>query len=154
MSADSWIGWKATQLVAIVEALRDDYQAGTMQSVAEVVHAELFGDLLDMSVELYDKRFIGPAAVVAGAVLEEHVRKLATKQGIILVEPNGRAKSVDRLGVELRGAGVLSEVERKALAAWYSQRTEAAHGRFSSLVDTEVERMIDAVRDFVARHPA
>ena len=63
MSAGGWIGWKATQLVAIVEALRDDYQDGVMQSVAELVHADLFGDLLDMAVELHHKQFVGPAVV-------------------------------------------------------------------------------------------
>jgi hypothetical protein len=63
--------WKAEQLVAIVEALRDDYREGAMQTVEELVHADLFGDFLDLAVELSTKGFLGPAAVVAGSVLED-----------------------------------------------------------------------------------
>lgn len=37
-----WIGWRAGRLIAIVRALREDYDVGAMQSVAELVHADLF----------------------------------------------------------------------------------------------------------------
>lgn len=154
MEADGWTGFKATEVVAIVRALRDDYADGAMRTVEELVHADLFGDLLDMAVELHAKRFLGPAAVVAGSVLEEHLRKLALKHGVNTLDHNDRSKSVDRLGVELRDAAVVSEVQRKTVVAWYAQRSEAAHGRFDQLVDGEVERMIDGVRDFVSRQTA
>jgi hypothetical protein len=154
LDAEGWVGWRAGQLIAIVEALRDDYAAGAMATVAELIHADLFGDLMDMAGELIEKRFIGPAAVVAGSVLEEHLRKLSTKYSIGLVDAKGRPKTVELLGVELRTAGAFSKVQRKGIQAWYAQRTEAAHGRFDVLIESEVERMIDSIRDFVARHAA
>lgn len=149
-----WNGAKARELVAIVRALRDDYAEGAMQSVEELVHADLFGDFIDMAMELHDKRFIGPAAVVAGSVLEEHLRKLAAKHQLDVSDDRGRPKSVDALSIELRNARAFSELQRKSVTTWYAQRNEAAHGRFDGLVAAEVERMIDGVRDFVGRYPA
>ncbi|HEX7290957.1 MAG TPA: hypothetical protein VF250_07505 [Conexibacter sp.] len=148
------IGWRAEHLCAIVDALRADYRAGALVEVQELVHADLFSDFIEMALELSEKGFVGPAAVVAGSVLEEHLRKLAGKHGVDLIEANGRAKSVEVLGVDLRKAQAITEVQRKSVTAWYAQRTEAAHGRADALTPSEVERMIDGVRDFVARHPA
>ncbi len=146
--------WKAEQLTAIVHALRDDYRFGGMASVEAIVHADLFDDFLDMANELLAKGFIGPAVVLAGTVLEEQLRKLARKHEVDITDERGRAKSVEVLGVDLRKAEVVTEVQRKSVTAWYAQRTEGAHGRPENLNDGEVERMIDGVRDFVARYPA
>jgi hypothetical protein len=40
-AADSWL---ADQLVAIVQALEEDYLSGGLAAVAEMVHADLFDD--------------------------------------------------------------------------------------------------------------
>lgn len=152
--ASSGDQWRAEQLAAIVHALRDDYALGGLASVEEIVHADLFDDFLDMAGELLAKGFIGPAAVLAGTVLEEHLRKLARKHQIDVADEKMRAKSMESLGVDLRKADVITEVQRKSVTAWYAQRTEGAHGRPENLEEGEVERMIDGVRDFVARYPA
>ena len=107
-----------------------------------------------MSGELLTKGFVGPAAALAGSVLEEHLSKLARKHGVAMIGDKGRPKSVEVLGVDLRKAEVITEVQRKSVTAWYAQRTEGAHGRAENLIDAEVERMIDGIRDFVARYPA
>jgi len=92
--------------------------------------------------------------VLAGSVLEEHLRKLASRAEVDILDAKSKPKSVEALGVELRKAEIFAEVQRKTLSAWYSQRNEAAHGRSDTLVDVEVERMIDGLRSFIARFPA
>jgi hypothetical protein len=47
-----------------------------------------------------------------------------------------------------------AEVQRKTVIAWYAFRNEAAHGRFEALVQSDIDRMVDGIRDFVARYPA
>jgi hypothetical protein len=141
-------------LAAILEALRDDYKSGGMQTVTELVHAALFDDFLDMAAELNEKGFHGPAAVLAGCVLEEHLRKLAEKAAIPLRDERDRPKSVETLGTELVKQSVISEPRRKIISGWYGQRTEGAHGRFTNVVPEEVPRTIEGIRDFVATYPA
>ena len=154
LEQDSWLGWKAHELVAIVTALRDDYRAGAIHSVADLLHADMFEDLLDMARELFTKGFLGPAAVLAGSVLEEHLRKLAIKHRISVRDEKDRVRSVEVLSIDLRKAGALTDIQRKSIVAWYAQRNEAAHGRFESLAGSEVGYMINGVRDFIAHHPA
>ena len=142
------------QLMGVVEALLDDYEQDAMQSVLELAHADLFDDFLGMSAELSEKGFLGPAAVVAGSVLEEHVRKLATKHGVDLLDDRGRARGVEDLSVDLRKKEVFTEAQRKILTGWYGVRSDAAHGHFDKLDARDIERMIDSVRDIVVRFPA
>jgi hypothetical protein len=150
-AAPSWI---ASQLGAIVSALADDYEHGGLLTVAELVHADVFDDFLELAGELLDKGYVAPAAVVAGSVLEEHLRKLADKREVARVDDRGRPKSVETLSVELRNADEFTELQRKSVQAWYAQRTAGAHGEGDRLIAADVERMIDGIRDFVARHPA
>ncbi len=147
-------GWKVEQYVAVVQALQDDYHAGALTAVEELVHADLFDDFLGMADELLSKGFVGPAAVLAGTVLEEQLRKLAARHGIDTMGNKGRVKSVDGLSAEIRKAGLLTDLQRKNVLAWYAQRNAGAHGNSDDLVDHDVERMIDGIRDFVARYSA
>src|SRR5215217_4070423 len=78
-------------------------------------------DFLAMASELDTKGFHAPAAVLAGSVLDEHLRKLADKSKIDVPTANGRPKSVDALGIELVKAGAITEARRKILAGWYGQ---------------------------------
>jgi hypothetical protein len=152
--ANAGARWKVEQYVAVVQALRDDYQAGALTAVEELVHADLFDDFLGMAGELLSKGFVGPSAVLAGTVLEEHLRRLAKKHDVATIDDKGRPRSVEVLGVDLRKAEVITEVQRRGVVAWYAQRSEGAHGRSENLDAAEVERMIDGIRDFVARYPA
>jgi hypothetical protein len=151
MEADP--GW-VTELATVLTALRDDYRDGVMRPFTELVHAAVFDDFLEMATELDGKQFHAPAAVLAGSVLEEHLRKLADEAGIAVHDDRGRAKSVEALGVGLVKSGTISEPRRKIIAGWYGQRTEGAHGHFDKVVAAEVPRMIEGIRDFIVEHPA
>jgi len=69
-------------LAATLRALRADYVDGYMQSIVELIHAEVFADFLEMADHLVGQGYKDPAAVLAGSVLEEHLRKLCIKNGI------------------------------------------------------------------------
>jgi hypothetical protein len=68
--------WRAVQMLGLLTALRDDYAAGNMATVQELIHSDLFSDFLEMADELQGKGYKDPAAVLTGSVLEEHLRKL------------------------------------------------------------------------------
>src|SRR5437870_3700486 len=62
--------------IAILKVLRTAYSEGFMQSVIEVIHADLFADFLEMADHLVTQGYKDASAVLAGGVLEEHLRKL------------------------------------------------------------------------------
>lgn len=70
--------------LAVATALRDDYAAGFLTTVERLIHADVFGDFLEMASELHRAKYKDAAAVIAGSVLEEHLRKLAAVHGCLL----------------------------------------------------------------------
>lgn len=147
-------GTAVVDLAGILSALGSDYELGYIQTVEELVHGTIFDDFLEMSTELHDKKFKDAAAVVAGSTLEEHIKKMAEKNSISVVDAKGKPKKFDTLSIALVKAGVFGEPQRKILAGWYGQRTAAAHGKYSEVINDEVKRMIDGIRDFMVRYPA
>jgi hypothetical protein len=128
-------------------------QAGYVRSLEGRVREGVFDDLLDMASHICSTLHPAPAVVLAGSVLEEHVRKLAAKRGVDLLTDKGKPVAFEQLGHALVKADEISESQRKVLMGYYAQRTEAAHGRFENVIADDVPRIIDGIRDFLVRHP-
>jgi len=147
-------GYVAGQLAGIVRALRDDFAAGYMRTVEELVHADLFADFLEMADELLDKGYKDPAAVLAGSVLEEHLRKLAVRSSLDIETSDGKHKKTDTINADLAKVPVYNKTEQKAVTAWLGLRNDAAHGDYGKYDKGHVEALIRDVRAFMMRHPA
>lgn len=138
----------------MLRALRSDYASGYMQSVVELVHADIFADFLDMASYLLEQGYKDPAAVVTGSVLEAHLRKLCVKLGVLAVKADGTPKKADALNAELTAAGAYSKLDHKNVTAWLDLRNKAAHGHYGEYTQEQVALMLQGVRDFASRHPA
>lgn len=145
---------RVPRYVGILTALRSDVASGWIESVAEIVRAETFADAVEQAVELNNKGFKDPAAVIAGTALESHLRLLAAKHGVAATYPAGGSKKADFLNAELVKAHVYTNVQQKAVTAWLGIRNAAAHGEYSTYETSQVAQMIEAVRDFISRFPA
>jgi hypothetical protein len=151
-----------TKVSAILDALRRDYEQGQVKTLEQLVHAGLFGDLLKQGDALREAGYLLPAAVIAGAALEEHIRLMAIATGsIALEEPDRRGRLRPREASALREdlyakAHAMTAPERTQVQAWMDLRNEAAHNlpTFQTRTDGDVERMISGVREFIVRHPA
>jgi hypothetical protein len=141
-------------LRGILLALRNDYQAGYLQSVTDLIHADIFADFLDMADYLLQQGYKDPAAVIAGSVLEEHLRKLCGKYYIAVLKGDVTPKTADTLNAELTGAGAYSKLDQKSVTAWLDLRNKAAHGKYNEYTKEQVTLMLQAVRDFASRNPA
>jgi hypothetical protein len=141
-------------LLGVATALRSDMAAGRTQSAVELIHADLFGDFLDMSDHLLEEGFKDPAAVLAGSVLEGHLRQVAVKHGVATNDAKGRPKKADLLNGELVTAGTNGKGDQKNLTAWLHLRNSAAHGKYAGYTKEQVALMSQSVRDFMTRIPA
>jgi hypothetical protein len=148
------MGLALSPLRGILKALRADYEAGRLESLIELVHADIFSDFLDMAAYLLEQGYKDPAAVITGSVLEEHLRKLCNKHGISAVKPDGSPKKTDTLNAELAGADVYSKLDQKSVTAWLDLRNKGAHGKYSEYTKEQVELMLQGVRDFASRYSA
>lgn len=78
-------------LRGILAALREAYEKGYMTTLEELLHVGLFSDFLSMAQHLLDEGCKDPAAILVGGVLEEHLRKLATKHSVKIDDKRGTA---------------------------------------------------------------
>ena len=145
------IGLAIDPLVGILRALRSDYESGRLQSVQELIHADVFADFLEMAEYLLQQGYKDPAAVILGSTLEEHLRKMCSKHGIDTKLPSGVPKKADALNNDLAAAVVYSKLDQKSITAWLDLRNKAAHGKYAEYTDDQVELMLQGVQNFMTR---
>lgn len=153
-SDPEWSGNLAPRFAAVLFAVRDDIEAGWLATVEELIHADTFTDFLDMAHELLEKGYKDPAAVLAGSVLESHLRGLCAKHDIATLSEGGQGKKAETINADLRKADVYPSSRQKQVITWQDIRNRAAHGEFDKFADQEVKLMIMGIRDFIAAYPA
>lgn len=140
-------------LRGVLLALRHDYEAGFMSGVEELIHASLFSDFLEMALHLVDEGYKDPAAVLTGGVLESHLRKLAEKSSIAILDEKG-ARKASALNDDMARARVYGQLDHKNVVGWLEVRNDAAHADWKEYNAEQVRLMIAGVREFLARLPA
>ncbi len=140
-------------IIGIVQGLRDDLAAGYIQNLAELAHADVFADFLEMANYLSDNNYKDPAAILAGSTLESHLKKLAIKYRIP-TEISDRPVKADKLNADLAKVSVYTVLDQKNITAWLDLRNKAAHGIYNEYNNDQVKLLIAGIRNFVARMPA
>jgi hypothetical protein len=148
-----------SRLYGKLTALRDDYKIGGLATFKEIVASDISSDYLKMAEHLLESDGLKlPAAVLAGSVLEEHLRNLCTKNNIDIDFTDKKGdlctKKAATMNDELRQKGVYHLNDHKQITAWYGVRSSAAHGKDSEFNETQVEMMIQGVRSLISRFPA
>lgn len=142
------------QLLGMVRALRFEYANGAMQTVEQLVHADLFADFVQMARYQLDKGFKDPAAVLAAGVFEQHLRALAARHGVSMVRENGDPKRSEAINEELTKAGAYAKGTQKEVTAKLELRNSAAHGDWTKYDERQVALFIEWVSFFVQKYPA
>ncbi|MCH8151883.1 MAG: hypothetical protein IH830_05875 [Planctomycetes bacterium] len=139
--------------------LRDDFVSGFLDDLGERIEAEIAADYMGQAERLLTEGQSGkydhvPAAVLAGAVVENALRQLCDRQSppIPSKKRNGQPLTLDPLIVALKKADVIKQTEAAQLSSWAHVRNKAAHGEFNQFHPAQVASMIEGVRDFLARH--
>lgn len=133
------------RLKPVFAAARSDFQGGHLASIRSLVQAELFDSELEQAQELLNQGYIGPAAVVAGVVLETTLRDLCDQQSI----PHGK---LDQMNAALAKKGLYTKLQQKRITAIADIRNNAAHGKWSEFSESDVADMIKDVQRFLAEH--
>ena len=134
--------------IGILNAAKEDYEHGYIQDVRNLVAAEVFSDLLEQASELLDAGYHGPAAVLAGAVLEDNLRKLCSLNSVVLPD---RPK-LDYMNAQLARVNAFNKLTQKRITAIADIRNSAAHGEWSEFQDEDVGDMIKWITNFTENH--
>ena len=143
-------------MIGIVEALLVDLEDGFITSHATLIRGELFDDFLEMATHLIEGGYKDAAAVISGAALEVHLKKLCEIRDIAVEEErNGSIRPInaDRLNAKLAKSEAYNKLDQKSITAWLGLRNNAAHGNYREYDKAQVALTIDSIRNFIARLP-
>lgn len=149
--------YKAWLIIGILKALKGDLEDGYLYSFPELVRGEMFEEFIEMAEHLLEEGYKDAAGVIAGSSLESHLRQLSNKHGVAVdyTAPDGsiKHKRAEQLNQEL-GKNAYSLFDQKQITAWLDLRNNAAHGQYAKYSTDQVARLIEWVRDFIAKNPA
>jgi hypothetical protein len=132
--------------VGIIKAAQHDFENGLLFDMRALVVAEVLGDFIEQAEALIREGYHIPAASLAGAVLEDTLRKPCLKHGVALPDTT----KIDRLNSDLAKAGVYDKLVQKRITALADIRNNADHGRFDKFAADDVEDMVKWLRRFTA----
>ena len=141
--------------ISILRAIKNEISEGWLVSFKELVSAEIFTDFLEMGEYLLEQKYKDPAAVIFGSVLEEKLRQLAIKNGIVLeIERDGKIINIkaDSINAELAKMSVYNKLDQKQITALLDLRNKAAHGKYDDYNLEQVRIMQSGVLEFIARN--
>lgn len=147
--------------ISFLKAIKSDLECGFFDDLVTRIEGSIAIDYMEQAEQLLENGHSGqydhvPAAVLSGAVLEKTLRKLCTEQQpeIAIVTINGEQKTLNPLIDDLKKSGLFNEVKAKQLRSWADIRNKAAHGEFDQFKRSDVEQMIQGVRNFLGDYLA
>jgi hypothetical protein len=136
-----------SRMKSVFTAAMDDYNGGYLQSIKQLVQAEVFESELEQSQELLSNGYKLASAVIAGVVLETALRDKCAQEGI------GIGK-LDKMNADLAKEGHYNKLQQKRITALADIRNSAAHGKPDEFTEQDVGNMIRDIEQFLARELA
>lgn len=131
--------------LAVIKAAWNDYSKGYLTELRTLIRAEVFDDLLEQAQYLFEQGYYQPAAVLAGGVLEESLRRLCERNGVVLPSK----PKLDSMNADLAKKGAYNTLVQKRITWLADIRNKAAHGQVTEFSSSDVGTMLRQVRDFV-----
>ncbi len=138
----------------ILKAVKNEIDGGWAFTVKGLISAEIFSNFLEMAEYLLTEGFKDPAAVMAGSVLEEHLRQLCIKNSIPIESiKDGKPipKKADLINSQLASANIYNKLDQKSITSWLDLRNKAAHGQYSEYTKEQVVFMLQGITNFISR---
>lgn len=140
------------------------YEQGALKSARLVIAHEIEGDLLDIAqaqIQAAEKNSdanqkqlqLAIAAFLAGASLEDSLRRLCDSRGISYDPQRTTISKLQSLLYQpANQIEVISSSENKQITAWGDTRNLADHGKFAEITYAAVLSMVVGVRAFIDKH--
>lgn len=132
------------QMQGLLTSAREEFEHGLLGRIGYVVAAATFDDFLDHAASYHKGNRKIEASVLASAVLEDTVKKIADKNGLSVA-----GKSLEPLIDDLVKAAVLTPVKAKRVKGLAAVRNHALHAEWDSLDIRDVGNLIAGTRELL-----
>jgi uncharacterized protein YutE (UPF0331/DUF86 family) len=130
--------------LGLLRSIEDEAKAGLLTKLEDQVIATAFDDFLDHAGHYHRGGKVKEAAVLASAVLEDTIKRIARKNGL---SPSG--SSLDPLIDELAKISVFTSVLAKRLKSYAGVRNHALHAEWDELDIKDVGAQISGIRELL-----
>jgi len=117
-----------------------------MNEIEYIVLAENFGEFLGMAQECLERKDHKASGVLASAVFEDTMRKIATKHDL------GAYSGIDKNINGLKSRGVMENLQAKQARVWANVRNKAFHAEWDKYELGDVKSMIEGVRGLIDKY--
>ena len=131
--------------VGVLEAIRDDVANGYLADLRILVAGEVFSDFLRMADHLLNNGYHHAAASLAGAVLEDGLRRDLTARGS---KATGNLESMNQVALD---GQIYGPLVYKQVKVWIDIRNNADHGNWDGVEAEWVASMLRDLPRFLAR---
>jgi len=132
------------KMLGLLKAAKEEWEHGLLGRVEYIVAAATFDDFLDHAASYHKGNRKIESAVLASAVLEDTMKRVASKNGI---DPSG--KTLEPLIDELVKTGVLTLVKAKRIRGWAGVRNHALHAEWDEFDIRDVGELIKGTRELI-----
>lgn len=134
------------KMLGLLTAAHEDWTKGLLRKIEYLVAAATFDDFLDHASEYHRSNKKMEAGVLAGAVLEDTIRKIAARAGV------PASGTLDPTIDELARVGVFNSVRAKRVKGYAAVRNSALHARWDEFEIRDVGELIAGTRSLIEEH--
>ena len=135
---------KVRAMFGVLDSARKEWNNGLLTKIEYIYAAESFDDFLDHANEYYKAGKVIESSVLASAVLEDTMKKIAIKHSI------NPKQTLDPLVDEFVKNNICSKITAKKIKASAGVRNSALHANWSDIKINDVEDMIRLVRELIS----
>ena len=129
------------QQLSLVKSVRGRFESSLFE-IRQLAQADLFDSELDAAKELANNKFGRAAGVVAGVVLERHLKEVCINHGLTLRK---RAPQISDLNVALKSASVVDTPQWRFIQHLGDLRNLCAHDKKSEPKPDQVDDLLAGV---------
>ena len=136
---------QAERAFAVLKAAFEDYKGGYLFDTQRAIQADVFDEFLEQATYFLKEGYFQVSAVIAGAVLEDTLRRLCVRENL----PLSANPKLDVMNADLAKSGLYDKMIQKKITWLADVRNKAAHGKWNEFTEDDSEEMVRAVRRFV-----
>ena len=134
--------------LGILGAATKELQGDWLETTGGAINRDMLADMLRLAKTHLEEKQPRAAAILAGAILEKHLRNLCLAKGIKIYNEVG-GKAVDKKGLQLTGEAYKKKLydrnDNKGVITWLGYCEQAAAPKGSAPTPDQVKSMISGI---------
>jgi hypothetical protein len=127
------------QQLAILEAAKSRFDSSLFE-IRQLVQADLFDTEIDAAKELFKSNFFRPAGMIAGVVLEKHLRQVCNDHGVSITKKHSGISDLNEL---LKSNAIIEIPQWRHISMLADIRNLCAHDKSKEPTPGQVTDLID-----------